>query len=217
MKLLTVPSSGSIAGQTNSRNRFGQYVRTRAIPVNPSTTKQAAIRAALTTLASNWRFLTAGQQLAWETYAQMHPRTDSLGQSVVLTGAQAYLSVGLVLKQYSAAAVVVPPGDPVFAVSDQVLTFTSTAGGLSITFTVPATDEQLGIYISPLRSSGVNFESDYRLLTNLVPADTSPKSLTTLYTARFGAPVVGAKVFLKSRQMIDGVLGPAYERQVIVA
>src|SRR5437773_235439 len=93
MKLLDVPASGSLRGDTHSRNRFGQYVRTRAIPVNPNTSAQGAARARLALNSAAWRSLTAAQRAAWSDLGLSMSRTDSLGQTINLTGIQSYCSV----------------------------------------------------------------------------------------------------------------------------
>lgn len=215
MKVLTVPSSGSIAGQTNSRNRYGQYIRTRAIPVNPSTTVQASVRSQLALWSSTWRTLSNAARTAWESYAATHPRTDALGQSITITGAQAYIGYNIIANQYSQPTSENPPADPTFD-GPQILTLTSAAGAITCTFTVPPdADHSIGLYFSPPRSAGVSFESDYRLLAVLTDANTSPLVLTTIYSTRFGLPTEGQRIFLRARQAVLAVLGPVQEMQVI--
>jgi len=83
--------SGSIGGATASHNRGGQYFRRRAIPVNPSTPAQQAVRGFFSTLQAAWNsVLTAGQRSAWDSYALNTPVTDSLGASVNAGGKGMY-------------------------------------------------------------------------------------------------------------------------------
>src|SRR5213594_7639 len=93
MKILDVPQSGSVAGVTSSRNRFGQYRRTRATPVNPNSTFQGAVRARFSVNSAAWRALTAAQRAGWADLGTSMTRTDSLGQTYALTGFQAYCSL----------------------------------------------------------------------------------------------------------------------------
>jgi len=65
MKYFGNPQSGSYAQMTASRNRFGQYFRTRAVPVNPATPQQLVQRARLSTNAAGWRDLTDGERAGW--------------------------------------------------------------------------------------------------------------------------------------------------------
>lgn len=81
---------GSINGITFSRNSSGGYARQKVSPVNPNTAKQANRRSIFGQLASEWRALSDAQRNAWRELAIANPTTDSLGQSVTLTGLQMY-------------------------------------------------------------------------------------------------------------------------------
>lgn len=80
-------ATGSVGGQTHSRNRFGPYVRARTTPVNPATDRQTAVRSAAAILANRWStVLTAAQRLTWTQYAAAITRTGGLGAQIKLTG-----------------------------------------------------------------------------------------------------------------------------------
>src|SRR5262245_19695372 len=96
MKILTDPRSGSYQGITSSRNRFGQYVRTRAIPVQPRTTPQGRVRGQFAIFATQWRGLTDAERAAWEGMARNYRVTDSLGQSNPLNGFGFFVSANQV-------------------------------------------------------------------------------------------------------------------------
>lgn len=85
--------SGSIAGTTFAHNRGGQYARQRTIPVNPTSTKQSAIRNITGIVSSSWFTLTQPQRDAWANYASLNPVVDSLGQAVQLTGHQCFVGL----------------------------------------------------------------------------------------------------------------------------
>ncbi len=102
MKILDAPSSGSMQGTTRSHNRFGQYARSRSIPVNPRSTQQGVVRARLSTNAANWKTLTANQRAGWTDLGISINRSDALGQSYDLNGFLAFCMVNLRLRQPSA-------------------------------------------------------------------------------------------------------------------
>ena len=197
MKVLRDPSSGSRAGLTASRNRFGQYDRTRAIPVNPSSAAQGLVRARLAANSATWRALTAGQRAGWGSLGQQMVRTDSLGQSYSLQPNQAHASVnnnrvlsGLAVVA-DAPALTTPP-------TLLTVTITLTAAAFSIAFTptpLPAAT-YLAVFASPQRSAGRSFEGDLRFVKLSTVAQASPIVILTEYTAKFGVPVVGNRVFL---------------------
>lgn len=72
--------SGSVNGTTFSHNRGGPYMRGRAVPTNPSTSRQQAVRNAMAELATAWvETLTAAQRNAWALYAENVPLVGPLG------------------------------------------------------------------------------------------------------------------------------------------
>lgn len=199
VKILDVPQSGSVAGQTSSRNRFGQYRRTRAVPVNPNTAAQVAARSRLSELSAGWRDLSGGERDAWATYAEDHPRTDSLGQTVVLTGHQAYIAVNSQRMAFGfAASPDVPTGAPPDApvVSDITVVIADTQ---EVTFTptpVPA-DNALVIEMCPPQSNGINFCEDYRLLAVAPAAEASPFDISAALAAKWGVLSEGQQLFFR--------------------
>src|SRR4051794_13125974 len=95
LKILDVTQSGSMGGTTSSRNHYGQYRRRRAIPVNPSTSYQGAVRDRLANAAASWRALTANRRAGWTDLALQINKSDSLGQSHTMKGFNAYCMVNI--------------------------------------------------------------------------------------------------------------------------
>src|SRR6266487_1522274 len=93
MKYLGSTQSGSEGGTTASRNRYGQYLRRRAVPVQPRTPAQLNQRARMTTNAAAWRTITDAQRAGWSDLGSQISRSDSLGQTYTLNGFGAYTSV----------------------------------------------------------------------------------------------------------------------------
>lgn len=133
--------SGSIAGMTFSRNKGGNYLRARAIPTNPNSSLQQAVRSAMSQLSVLWQdTLTAAQRLAWKTYAENVPLLNPLGQSRTVTALNMYIRSNVPRLQASLARVDDAPttfnlGDytsPSFAIdtaNDEVdVTFDNTDG-----------------------------------------------------------------------------------------
>jgi len=219
MKMLDVPQSGSQAGVTSSHNRYGQYQRTRAIPVNPSSNAQGTMRARLAAASAAWRSLTDLLRSGWESLALQMSRSDALGQSYTLNGFGAFVSVNQNLANAGAAAVTAAPAlvTPAACVT---VALTGTAATLSLAYTVtplPA-GEKLLVYASPQRSAGRSFEGDLRLIHVSAAAAASPANIFSAYSARFGTPVVGNRVFVAAHVGISGFRsGPALTSAVITA
>jgi hypothetical protein len=207
MKILNYPSSGSYQGLTFSRNRNGQYVRNRAIPVNPASTFQQAVRSRLSLNAQSYRDLTAAQRSGWNDLGLQIQRTDTLGQTYTLSGFQAYCMINnnrlaagdAVLTD---AGALLPP-DPL-----ATLTPTITTSTYSVAYTVtPApAGQRVFISASPQRSAGRTFEGDFRLIAVTAAAAASPSSIFTAYQARFGSPVTGSRIFTSAQMYLGGFL-----------
>lgn len=219
MKYLGDPSSGSQAGTTASRNRYGQYKRTRATPVNPNTVAQGLVRARLSANSAAWRALTDAQRAGWTDLGLSMTRTDALGQSYNLTGAQAFASVNNAKAQAGDASI---SAAPALVTPSTILTatITTTGGVLSIAYTptpMPAATRLL-VFASPQRSAGRSYESDYRFLQVTAAAAASPVNALAAYTAKFGVPVVGNRIFFSLISYAAGFLsGPLNTSTVVIA
>lgn len=218
MKFLGSPQSGSFRGDTSSRNRNGQYYRNRATPVQPRTAAQLNVRARLGGNAAAWRALTDAQRAGWTSLGLQITRTDSLGQVYTLTGFQAYCSVNNNKLAAGDAVVAAAPAlvTPITLLS-MTLTLTAAAFSVAYTTTPLAAGNRLFIFVSPQKSAGVTFNGDYRLLQVTAAAAASPANVLAAYTAKFGVPVVGNKIFVSAQIYNGGYTGPAFNvGQVVV-
>lgn len=194
-------ASGSMGGTTASHNRYGAYIRTRAIPTNPQTALQAAVRGTFANLSSRWPALTQVQREAWELYAQSVPRYDSLGRAVFIPGQTMYIACNSVRVQAGAAIIDTGP-TTLTTLPLTPPTITITAGdAISVAFS--AADEWttptgggLSLFVTPAKSPAVNFcKGPYRYAGTIDSAATSPTSPQTIPT-----PFVyteGARVFYR--------------------
>jgi UPF0716 family protein affecting phage T7 exclusion len=218
MKVLVPPQSGSKEGITASRNRFGQYIRTRAIPVNPASFAQGAVRARMAGNSAAYRLLTSAQRAGWADLGLMMVRSDALGQSYALQGNQAYASIN---NNNLAAGAAIVADAPAMAtpVALATVTITLSAAAFSIAYTatpLPALT-YLMVFASPQRSAGRNFEGDFRLIKVGAAAGASPLVVLTEYTAKFGIPVTGNKVFLSLVTMTKGFQSGPYITSAVCA
>lgn len=82
-----IQMSGSIAGNTFARNRFGNYIRARTKPVNPKSDRQNVIRTIISYLTEYWhQDLDDTQRNLWNVYAAAVAMKNKLGETVYLTG-----------------------------------------------------------------------------------------------------------------------------------
>jgi hypothetical protein len=199
MKYLGAPQSGSQANTTASHNRAGQYYRNRRSPVQPvGTGRRAFIRSAFGAASAAWAALTAANQAAWIAYANSHPITDALGQSITLTGHQMFVSVATQLQNVGAALPTIPPvSSATVAPAFSVFTVTH-LGVITLTLTPSggASDYVLISFSAPV-SAGVTFQKTFWQQTHVPGNSVGGATYGTAYVVQFGTIPAGSKVFLK--------------------
>lgn len=175
------------------------------------------MRARLSANAAAWRTLTDNQRAGWESLGAQMVRTDSLGQSYTLNGFGAYCSVNNNLVQGGASQI---DDAPALVTPDALLTatLTATAAALSLAYTatpLPA-GAKLFVYASPQRSAGRTFEGDFRYIFSSAAAAASPANILAAYSAKFGAPVEGNKIFVSGVVYLDGFLSGSILASAVV-
>ncbi len=214
MKFLDVPQSGSIAGTVHSHNRAGQYTRNRRAPVQPiGTGRRAQVRAAFSAAAGGYAHLTEADRAAWASFGAGHPITDSLGQTVVLTGQQMYVRVSATLANIGKSFSASPPADASPPDVTPISLAASVATGLTLSFTPGATGQTLAVAVSQPVSPGRLFWKTFwqpPMGDGYVDATAGPWSLAAvIYNAQFGAPMIGHRVFARVTPVsVDGFNGP---------
>lgn len=120
-----VQMSGSIAGNTFARNRYGNYMRARTKPVNPMSDRQVAVRTKISYLTEYWHdTLEVDERGLWDTYAAAVAMKNKLGESIKLSGFNHFIRSNSVRMMHHPGAVTfaptelsLPPQDPDLACS----------------------------------------------------------------------------------------------------
>lgn len=212
--------SRSQGGTTASRNRFGSYFRNRSTPVNPDTSLQQVQRLAMAAAGEAWRALSGSERSGWSAIGEEYSRQDSLGQTYSLTGFQAYVAA---VRNCTYIGVSVPASPPEFSIPASPLTITSAPSdaAFSVVFTptpVP-TGVKFVIEATGPMSAGVSFapRSAFKKVAVVNAAGTSPVDVLSAYTALYGAPIPGMRVFVRIRAIsLDGFAGPHLETSAVV-
>lgn len=209
MKKLDVPQSGSQADTVASRNRFGQYNRTRAMPTQPRTTAQVTVRGYMSDASQAWRDLTDEERASWNAFAAERALLDSLGQTIFLTGHQTFVSLWIALSNGGLATPPdvpsetppPPPGTSLSELSDNPTIEISVDDTLSA-------DLVLLVFASPQASAGRTFNGDYRFIASFTSKTLGVVQLASAYVAKFGALIGGRKIFFRTQLItIAGGLG----------
>jgi hypothetical protein len=100
----------------------------------------------------------------------------------------------------------VPPQNPQFPdLAPQNLVITNAAGVVAVKLTCPADPGPSTILrASQPRNSGIRACRDYRIIGVCPVPEQGSADITDLYTAKFGAPPVGSRLFVQASVMVDG-------------
>lgn len=194
---------GKLAGSVASKNKGGNYLRTKAIPINPKTSYQSKQRGFLSDLAKAYQTtLTAAQQTAWTNYGKSTDAKSVFGSSLILSGIAAFIQINQIILTAGGTTILNPPINRfVPSVLSASLVANHTGPLLTLTFTPePLTGTQvLYVWSTPLLSAGIsNFNSQLRFITATAPV-AGVLEAHTEWIARFGAfpGAAGGKIGMK--------------------
>lgn len=220
-------ASGAIGGKVYSRNQYGNYIRSRAIPVNPNTDRQQAARSAFQEMASRWSLtLTQAQRTAWNLYGSSVTMQDRLGQDINLSGFAHFIRSNTARSAVSMP--VVDAGPVIFTVAEADSSFSCAISEatqiITVTFddTMVWADEDdaaMSIYMtSPQINSRAYLDIKLRLAGSIDGDLASPPvspdaTITTPYVV-----VETQRVIVKARiTRADGRLSYFFQSTVLVA
>ena len=206
MKILDIPQSGKRGQYVSLGGRYGQVSRIVAVATNPETPSQMTIRRILTKVSARWRALEESQRAAWITAAQQTKTHTRLNQNGPLTGAQLFNKINCTLALFGRDQVDAPPALPQFPdLAPQNLVITNTAGVIALKLTCPTDPgENTIVRASAPLSAGREKCGNYRILGTCPAPAQGSANITSLYTARYGVPPVGMKVFVRVNQFVNG-------------
>jgi len=202
-----VQMSGSIAGNTHARNRFGNYARARTKPVNPKSARQMGARILIMMLAEQWREspMTNEIRTAWEVYADSVNWNNKLGETVKLTGFNHFVRSNAALITAGGTMVTDAPTDLGLPNADPTFVAAGSEGGAKLSLTFDNTMDwagevggflsvEMGIPQNPTRNF---FGGPWRFADAVVGAvepPTSPAEIDPPWTL-----IEGQKIWCRAR------------------
>jgi len=219
---IIVGMRGKIGGHVASRNRGGDYLKTKVTPNNPGSVDQVTQRNHFTASAQAWKGLTAAQRLDWNSATQNFVGTDIWGDAKVLSGFQLFCRLNNYLRTIGQSVITSPPV-PAAVPAFTSFTMAASTGGGTITLTfAPAigATESVILKATPALSQGVSFvKSELRIVDILTTADTSPHDCATEWIAKFGTIAAqNTKLFATMQNIVDasGLPGATAKASCIV-
>ena len=218
MKIIDVPQTGKIGLQVAFQSRYGLCRRQWTVPTNPNTLAQQTIRSNLAAQAQAYDALTEAQQNAWIAAAALEQTKGSLGQSGPMTGLQLFTKINCSLLAIGGDVVTAPPAKPTIAILPiSSLDITNTAGTIALNLdTTSSPPDGTMLWGAPPVASGVRRTPGVVFLGVLGSPVSNKINITTAYTARFGVPAVGQRVFVQCNANIDGWEGQRYSFSKLV-
>jgi len=195
--------SGSIGSNTFSHNKGGPYVRNRSIPTNPSSVAQLRTRSFLATTSQDWQNETAANRAAWEEWARQNPIVNALGDSILKSGAQAYVGLNSRLLLSGNPVIAAPP---VVARPDGFITLTQDgdigAGDVDLAFSAALTSgNRIELYAAVTNSAGISYVKNlYRFIAFSAVDQVTPWDNQSVIETVLGTLIVGQTLHVKAAQ-----------------
>lgn len=198
--------SGTAGNTTASRNASGGIIDVRRMPMYVSSPSSSQSRVATGLIAKLWNELTDDEVNAWQLYGATIVTTNALGVSSHLNAYQAFQKVQKVLFSVDLPNTTLPPA----SVSDPMPV------GITVTANSPLSPPEqvlVGFQASPIPADRYLILASqpaasaqrsslsgptYKQLAVLIPGDTSPFDLSSLWLAAFGDPPQGQRVFIQA-------------------
>ena len=83
--------AGSVGGFTFQRNKYGNTMRRKPLPINPATSAQYNIRQNIITIQKAWQDMTDAERLQWSRFPDYSMQSIKNNKSVKLSGHGLYL------------------------------------------------------------------------------------------------------------------------------
>lgn len=132
-----IQQSGSIAGNTYARNRYGNYVRSRTKPVNPNTARQVQMRSVIAYLTEYWYETVSGtQRTGWGNYADAVAMKNKLGETIKLSGFNHFIRSNAIRNMQHMAIIAEPPADGTLPDKDSFFALDADSSPQTLTITM---------------------------------------------------------------------------------
>lgn len=234
--------SGKLNGNVFSKNKGGNYVRSRGTVLNPSTSAQNFVRSIFGSISQYWRDLTDAQRAGWNGATVNFPYQNRLGDSKTYTGKSLFQKLNGELLNIGGAIMEDPPNpQDVIGLSGIGNALGITLDGVDSAFSFSyalaqeLTDAQtIVLEATPPLSVGVTSSPKNQFRKLDITLDQTATATTVdsndfgtgatgnvqifnAYTDKFGTPPAGSKVFIRLKAVNPvGQASPYFSQSAIV-
>ena len=206
MKIQKGIQSGTLGTTVSVNSKDGQVGRTRPRHNRQETEARLRSRNNCATYSRLWGRLTDQQREGWMALALHTSCRSAGGTGAPLHGCQLLVKINCTLAAAGLPPVKNPPRPAKFGPNPvQRLRITSRQGKVKLEL---ALDHPPAAHIVVLGSrpcsAGISVRSSYSIIGLLPAPKRGLSDITALYVARFGEPPPGRRVFIRTRQIING-------------
>lgn len=222
---LVTQISGSIGGMTGSHNRGGMYLRSRAVPTDPATAAQVAVRNHMADLTSRWtNTLTPLQRTAWDTYAFNVPLINPLGDPINVSGLAMYVRSNVPRLQAGVLRVDVAP--VIFNLGDFTapsFAFSAASNQVNVTFDNTddwANEDEAFMFVRNSRQASISinfFKGPYRFTDKIDGDGTTPPTSPATLTSPFNLDATNKAFAVARVSRADGRLSSPFRGSGVIA
>ena len=219
MKVIDRPRTNKIGNAVVYVSPFGQCYRAYCIPRNPNSPAQRRMRGIFGSSSRGWGLnLTELQREHWDATAQQVPSYPSLEQYSHLSGQQLCVKINSTLRCVGQAPVDEPPALVVFTPNPAgaLVAVNDEGGGVRLLLNVGPVFEDIMLFGQAPCSAGRMKHRRVCYLGLVGPATNGQCDVTAQYTARFGRPSPGQKIFIITCQMKNGWKAQDHQASAIV-
>ena len=219
MKILDTPRINRCGNQVFYISPFGQCARSYCCPKNTITEARQYVRSGFGYYSRAWRtMLTEASRQAWIVAGRKVPTAKTLNQSGWRSGQQHLVAVNVSQFRVGEAPLWLPP-DPVVFGPNPVGQLTAADGENGVRLMLDVTgpvSEKIMVFGQAPCSAGRMKRRNVSYLGLVSSPIAGVSDITDLYTARYGEPKPGEKVFIVTRQQKNGWEGPPKETSAII-
>ena len=167
---------------------------------------QLRSQGALAVASYGWNDLTDAERRVWDVRAKTTLCRSRRGRSRYLSGQKYYVKVNAARVFLGLPLLRLPPESVTFGPNPVgPFRITRLRGVLALKLSVPSAHAAcIRVLASPPRNAGRRFCADFRYLCPLPAPRGGESDITKEYIKKFGIPRAGMRIFIQTRQQVDG-------------
>ena len=206
MKIRRGRQTGTLDNTVSVDSKYGQVLRSRPRRTRKDTEARQRARINCAYYAQIWRTLTDEQQAGWTALARRTPCRGSEETGARMHGCQLLIKLNCALAAAGLPRILDAPKPAKFGPNPvKALHLTNREGQFKLELELErATGACLLVLGSRPCSAGISVRNTYSIIGLLRAPKRGRHDITEFYVKKFGVPPVGTRVFIRTRQLING-------------